>query len=215
MRGGLERLGANRDALAQMQALSENLKQHRAVQAASVTGQQQGQLTPAEPTTQGPRLPLRPKAQQQKQRAAPSGPIQPHATLALPSDTHAAASKPSMGFQSHAFVGQENSIQSLPGGMPAHSSDAVSHTDHAVHASGAPDWHPAQLSSLHHPSAEGQQAASEGRVAGSEFNTLAHPGQLVSGMLLGQQRTASNVAEQDSEPPLLFTSPASPGRLGE
>lgn len=210
MRGGLERLGANRDALAQMQALSENLKQHRAVQAASVTGQQQGQLTPAQPTTQGPRLPLRPKAQQQKQRAAPSGHIQPHATL--PSDTQAAASKPSMGFQSHAFGGQENSIQSLPGGMPAHSPDAVSH---AAHASGAPDWHPAQLSSLHQPSAEGRQAASEGRVAGSQPNTLAHPGQLVSEMLLGQQRTASDAAEQDSEPPLLFPSPASPGRLGE
>lgn len=212
MRGGLERLGANRDALAQMQALSENLKQHRAVQAASVTGQQQGQLTPAGPTTQGPRLPLRPKAQQQKQRAAPSGHIQPHATLALPSDTHAAAPKPSMGFQSHAFGGQENSIQSLPGGMPAHSSDAVSH---AAHARGTPDWHPAQLSSLHQPSAERQQAAPEGRVTGSQSNTLAHPGQLVSEMLLGQQRTASDALEQDSEPPLLFPSPASPGRLGE
>ena len=43
MRGGLERLGSNRNALAQMQALSENLNHHRATHGMSVTQQPQSE----------------------------------------------------------------------------------------------------------------------------------------------------------------------------
>ncbi len=217
MRGGLERLGANRDALAQMQALSQNLKQHRSAHA--LPAQDQAQPTPAELATKGPRLPLRPKPQQQKQRSASTGPVQDASSVSLPCDTGSSLPKQFADLHSHAFAGQENSFHPLQSTMP----DSMQGATQLPHPS-EPVTTASQANLVHNWQLHQDQEAAGGlgdvemQSSGGNFNALAHPGQLAAGMqesLLGQHRTASGAAEQDMQLPLSYTASAGPAHLGD
>ncbi len=225
MRGGLERLGANKDALAQMQALAENLKQHKSAQAASANNHNQSQPMAVETATKGPRLPLRPRSQQ-KQRPALGNVNQAGQLPIDPFKTEEGLLKPKSGLPSSAPPGQENSLRawqnshSMPDShsMPAADIDSA---PQAAQASSMHNWQPLQQQSaalLQQQSEAVDCADSAPLMPSGQYNALAHPGQLLANMqqsLMGQQRTASNAAENEMQLPLSYTSSPGPAQLGE
>ena len=216
MRGGLERLGANKDALAQMQALAENLKQHKFAQSPSADIHDQSQPMAVETTSKGPRLPLRPRSQQQ-QRPAPSNVDQ---AGQLPVDTFKTQEglpNPKSGLPSSAPPGQENSLHTWQNPMPA---AAIGSAPQAAQASSMHNWQPLQESAalLQQQSEAADHAHAAPLMPSGQYNALAHPGQLLSNMqqaLMGQQRTASDAAENEMQLPLSYTSSSGPAQLGE
>ena len=211
MRGGLERLGANTDTLAQMQALSHNLAQHRTLAHAPADGQQppsQEPPVPTAPTAKGPRLPLRPKPHHTKQGSAAQ-----HAPTSLLPQGAAPIPKQLPSLPDNTHTGQENSFQpwrTHTGGSPQDSPSTSAHastTWSATHPTGEADhsrtW-PNQhlhLSPLQRP-AEGTNAHT---AVSRDFNALATPGQLAAGLqqaVLGQPQAASDVVAEQRDAPL-------------
>ena len=184
MRGGLERLGANRQVLAQMQMLAHNLAQHRASGGLPSDSQQaSGHRASA---LKGPRLPLRPKAQQLKQRPE----SQSHAQHQSASPTPASPKQSSTA--SHSPRGQENAMSwHLP---PANQQDVSLH---------AP---PASASSeVDMTTATGAHTLDD-----TECNASASTSQLASALqqsVLGQTQAACDmtVGQQPSALPVSYT----------
>ena len=216
MRGGLERLGANKDALAQMQALAENLKQHKFAQSASANKHDPSQPMAVETATKGPRLPLRPRSQQ-KQRPAlgnvnqagqlPTDAFKPQEGLPMPKS----------GLPSSAPPGQENSRHAWQSPMPAAATDSA---PQAAQASSMHNWQPLQESAalLPQQSEAVDHADSTPWMPSKQYNALAHPGQLLATMqqsLMGQQCTVSDATENEMQLPLSYTSSPGPAQLGE
>ncbi len=218
MRGGLERLGANKDALAQMQALAENLKQPKLAQSASANNPDQSQPIAVETATKGPRLPLRPRSQQ-KQRPG-LGNVNPAGQLPIdPFKTQAGLPNPKSGLSSSAPPGQENSLHAWHNShsMPA---AAIDSAPQAAQASSMHNWQPLQESAalLQQQSEAVDSADSAPLMPSGQYNALAHPGQLLANMqqsLMGQQRTASDAAENKMQLPLSYTSSPGPAQLGK
>ena len=218
MRGGLERLGANKDALAQMQALAENLKQPKLAQSASASNPDQSQPIAVETATKGPRLPLRPRSQQ-KQRPG-LGNVNPAGQLPIdPFKTQAGLPNPKSGLSSSAPPGQENSLHVWHNShsMPA---AAIDSAPQAAQASSMHNWQPLQESAalLQQQSEAVDSADSAPLMPSGQYNALAHPGQLLANMqqsLMGQQRTASDAAENKMQLPLSYTSSPGPAQLGK
>ena len=218
MRGGLERLGANKDALAQMQALAENLKQHKFAQSPSADIHDQSQPMAVETTSKGPRLPLRPRSQQKQQPALgdakqagqlPTDPFKPQEGLP----------RPKFGFPSFASPGQENSLHAWHSShsMPA---AAIDSAPQAAQASSMHNWQPLQESAtlLQQQSEAADHADSGPLMPSGQYNALAHPGQLLANMqqsLMSLHRTASDAAENEMQLPLSYTSSSGPAQLGE
>lgn len=215
MRGGLEKLGANRDALAQMQQLSHNLSQHQTSGLAASDAQQpQGQGLPASlpsgPASKGPRLPLRPKMQQLKQRPAPDTHTGHGLTMPLSTQEHALTPKQLPGSSSGAATGQENSLNSF---QSQHMPLSAGHTHRAVppappllsdpiaasQANSNRAWHSQHLSASHQPDVTGGHTNPDS--SDVQYNGFAKPGQLASSLqqsVLGQPQTASDVPGQQA-----------------
>ena len=232
MRGGLERLGANTDNLVQMQALSNNLAQHRTLNHVAADNQQPptqeppASLPPAS-ASKGPRLPLRPKPHQTKQGSVTHSHTQHPPTPAVPQGA-AAMPKQIPPLQSNTHTtGQENSFQPWhvhiahsPLGLPSHAARA-SNTFTATHQAEEVDpsqtWHNQHLQLL---SRQGTVEIGTAHAAASrDFNALAAPGQLAAGLqqaVLGQPQAASDAMAEQHTPPLPVPySNQSPNHLGE
>ena len=217
MRGGLERLGANTDALAQMQALTENLKQHKNAQSGCANNHGQGQPMAIETATKGPRLPLRPRSQEKQQPALGNA----NQAGQLPVDayeTQEGLPNPQSGPPSSAPPGQENSLHAWHNShsMPAALIDSA---PQAAQASSMHNWQPLQepAALLQQQSEAVDHAHSAPLMPNGQYNALAHPGQLLANMqqsLMGQQCTASDATENEMQLPLSYTS-SSPAQLGE
>ena len=222
MRGGLERLGANTDTLAQMQALSHNLAQHRTLTHAPADGQQppsQEPPLPTAPTAKGPRLPLRPKPHHTKQGSAAQ-----HIQVSMVPQGAAPASKQ---LHNTTHTGQENSLQpwrTHAAGSPqespsnsAHASTAWSATHPAGEADRSRTWPNQHLHLSPHQRAV--EAGTAHAPVSRHFNALATPGQLAAGLqqaVLGQPQAASDaVAEQHDAPLPVSYSNQSLHHLGE
>lgn len=220
MRGGLERLGANTNTLAQMQALSHNLAEHRTLTHAPADGQQppsQGPPLPAAPTAKGPRLPLRPKPHHPKQGFLAQGTATPVVPAPMPKQLH-----------NSTHSGQENSFQpwhthaaGSPEDPPSTSAHAPT-TLTATHLTGEADRSRTWLNQHLHLSAQQRtvEAGAAHAPVSRDFNALATPGQLAAGLqqaVLGQPQAAFDaVAEQHDTPllPVSYGNP-SPNHLGE
>lgn len=226
MRVGLERLGANRDVLPQMKALSENLKQHRSAQAAHDDANAQAQPMPGANATKGPRLPLRPKPQQQKQRPGTVGDSHgPFHLCRTQADGNGLLKEGLLKDSSLASPGQENRFHStqnptynqmqLPWPIPA-TAVAASQEEQP---SSMLQWHSTQSTGAHQQQTSAHNSAgSEAMMAGRSYSAMATPAQLLTGMqesLVGHQRTASDAAEQDLQLPLSYTGAPGPPHLGE
>lgn len=218
MRGSLERLGANKDALAQMQALAENLKQHKSAKSASANNHAQSQPMAVETAAKGPRLPRRPTSQQ-KQRPALGNVNQAGQLPIDPFKPQEGLPNPKFGFPSSAPLGQENSLHAWHNShsTPAAAIDSASQ---AAQASSMHNWQPLQKSAalLQQQSGAVDHADSAPLMPSEQYNALAHPGQLLANMqqsLMGQQRTASDAAENEVQLPLSYTSSPGPAQLGE
>ncbi|KAL0039743.1 hypothetical protein WJX77_006684 [Trebouxia sp. C0004] len=213
MSGGLERLGANKDALAQMQALAESLRQHKSAPAASANSHVHSQPTTVDTGTKGPSLPLRPRSQQ-KQRPALGNVNQAGQLPVDPFRTQEGLPNPKSGLPSSAPPGQENSLHAWQDPMPAAATDSA---PQAARASSMHNWQPLQESAALLQSEAVDHADSAPLSARSEqYNAVAHPGQLLANMqqsLMGQQRTASDAAENKIQLPLSYTSSPGPAQL--
>ncbi|KAA6418532.1 MAG: hypothetical protein FRX49_11478 [Trebouxia sp. A1-2] len=215
MRGGLARLGANKDALAQMQALAENLKQHKFAQSASANNLDQSHPMAVETATKGPRLPLRPRSQQQQR--PPLGNVTQAGQL--PVDTFKTQEEipyPKSGLPSSAPPGQENSLCAWHNShsMPA---AAIDSAPQAAQASSMHNWQPLQESAaLLQQQSEAVDHAHSAPMSSGQYNSLAHPGQLLANMqqsLMGQQCTASDATETEMQLPLFCASSPGPAQL--
>lgn len=227
IRGGLERLGANTDTLAQMQALSHNLAKHRTLTHPPADGQQPPNMEapaslPAAPTAKGPRLPLRPKPHHIKQGSAvqhtPAS-VMPQGAAPIPKQP------PTLPGNTH--IGQENSCQpwhthaaGSPQASPstsAHASTTLTATQEAGDADRSRTWLNQHLHVS--PQQRAVQASTAHAPVSRDFNALATPRQLAAGLqqaVLGQPQAASDaVAEQHDAPLPVSYSNQSPNHLGE
>lgn len=101
--------------------------------------------------------------------------------------------------------------------MPA---AAIDSAPQAAQASSMHNWQPLQESAalLQQQSEAVDSADSAPLMPSGQYNALAHPGQLLANMqqsLMGQQRTASDAAENKMQLPLSYTSSPGPAQLGK
>ena len=208
-----------------MKALSENLKQHRSAQAAHDIANAQAQPMPGANATKGPRLPLRPKPQQQKQRPGTVGDSHRPLHLCGSQADGIGLLKEDSGNTSLASPGQENRFHSTQN--PTYNQMQVSRPIPATafadpqeqQPSSMLQWHSTHSTGTHQQQTSAHDSAgSEAIVAGQSHSAMANPVQLLTGVqesLVGHQRTASDAAEQDLQLPLSYTGAPGPPHLGE
>ena len=230
MRGGLERLGANSHVLTQMQALSQNLAQHRTPATTPIDNQQslgeQASVSfPSGSASKGPRLPLRPKPQQLTTHTASEQHTQQTPRLP-PSAQGPMPMAKQLQVSDGIPTGQENSFQSWHMLTPSHS-HGHSSTYASAHAADTSAPHEPTASSSNsraaqHASQAVQQDLPTTSIAhafmGGDYSALASPDQLASNLqqaVMGQTEAASDVgASQEHLSPSHSHADKSPQHLG-